>query len=124
MGSLLRASELDVGVHQRRLCGAFPGMLLSRRKKCAVHVNVWWKSRGRRGILVSLDPNIRRKLSADAWPHGRACVAVRHADLVAPAMSEGQMITGETSIGDVLRALHAQWGRGSWRSRVTKTAPC
>lgn len=30
---------------------------------------------------------------------------------MAPTLSEGQMITGETSIGDVLRALHAMGPR-------------
>ena len=37
--------------------------------------------------------------------------AVRHADVVAPTLSEGQMITGETSIGGVLRALHVMGPR-------------
>ena len=76
-----------------------------------MHVNVWWKSRGRRGILVSFDPNIRRELSADAAARARLLWAVRHADVVAPTLSEGQMITGETSIGGVLRALHAMGPR-------------
>ena len=64
-----------------------------------------------KGILVSFDPNIRRELSADAAARARLLWAVRHADVVAPTLSEGQMITGETSIGGVLRALHAMGPR-------------
>ena len=111
VGSLLRASELDAEYISGAYAVHFPGMLLElteeMRGACERLVEIARK----KGILVSFDPNIRRELSADAAARARLLWAVRHADVVAPTLSEGQMITGETSIGGVLRALHAMGPR-------------
>ena len=97
VGSLLRASELDAEYISGAYAVHFPGMLLELTEEM----------RGACERLV----DIRRELSADAAARARLLWAVRHADVVAPTLSEGQMITGETSIGDVLRALHAMGPR-------------
>lgn len=107
VGSLLRASELDAAYIGGAYAVHFPGMLLElteeMRGACQRLVEIARKN----GILVSFDPNIRRELSSDSAALERMLWAVRHADVVAPTLSEGQAITGETTIGGVLRALHA-----------------
>lgn len=111
MGSLLRASELDAEYISGAYAVHFPGMLLELTEEMRGACERLVEIAREKGILVSFDPNIRRELSADAVARARLLWAVRHADVVAPTLSEGQMITGETSIGGVLRALHAMGPR-------------
>ncbi len=111
VGSLLRASELDAEYISGAYAVHFPGMLLELTEEMRGACERLVEIAREKGILVSFDPNIRRELSADAAARARLLWAVRHADVVAPTLSEGQMITGETSIGDVLRALHAMGPR-------------
>lgn len=111
VGSLLRADELDEEYIRGAYAVHFPGMLLElteeMRGACCRLVEI----ARREGIRVSFDPNIRQELTADAAARERMLWAVRSADIVAPTLSEGRMITGETSIGGVLRALHAMGPR-------------
>ena len=111
VGSLLRASELDAEYISGAYAVHFPGMLLELTEEMRGACERLVEIAREKGILVSFDPNIRRELSADAAARARLLWAVRHADVVAPTLSEGQMITGETSIGGVLRALHAMGPR-------------
>ena len=102
VGSLLRASELDAEYISGAYAVHFPGMLLELTEEMRGACERLVEIAREKGILVSFDPNIRRELSADAAARARLLWAVRHADVVAPTLSEGQMITGETSIGGVL----------------------
>ena len=111
VGSLLRASELDAEYISGAYAVHFPGMLLELTEEMRGACERLVEIAREKGILVSFDPNLRRELSADAAARARLLWAVRHADVVAPTLSEGQMITGETSIGGVLRALHAMGPR-------------
>ena len=111
VGSLLSADELDEAYVAGAYAVHFPGMLLEltpqMRGTCERLVEV---ARAK-GVLVSFDPNIRHELSRDSQARERMLWAVRNADIVAPTLSEGQFLTGQTSIGDVLRALHAMGPR-------------
>lgn len=107
VGSVLRPEDLD----EEYIAGAFavhyPGMLLEltpeMRDSCGRMVEIARKN----GVLVSFDPNIRREISSNEDARRRLMQAVRSADIVAPTLEEGRMITGQQSIGSVLRALHA-----------------
>lgn len=111
VGSMLRPDELD----ERYIAGAYavhyPGMLLEltpeMRTSCQRLVEIAKKH----GVLVSFDPNIRREIASNEDARRRLMQAVRSADIVAPTLDEGRMITGETTIGKVLRALHAMGPR-------------
>ena len=110
VGSLLGADDLD----QAGIAGAyavhFPGMLLEltpqMRGACERLVEIARSN----GVLVSFDPNIRQELSGGEALQ-RMLWAVRNADIVAPTLSEGQFLTGETTVGNVLRALHGMGPR-------------
>ena len=107
VGSLLSPEELD----EEYIAGAFavhyPGMLLEltpqMRQSCIRMVEIARKN----GVLVSFDPNIRREIASNAEARERLCQAISTADIVAPTLEEGRMITGKESVGDVLRAIHA-----------------
>lgn len=94
VGSLLRASELDAEYISGAYAVHFPGMLLELTEEMRGACERLVEIAREKGILVSFDPNIRRELSADAAARARLLWAVRHADVVAPTLSEGQMITG------------------------------
>lgn len=111
VGSLLRASELDAEYISGAYAVHFPGMLLELTEEMRGACERLVEIAREKGILVSFDPNIRRELSADAAARRACCGRCAMRDVVAPTLSEGQMITGETSIGDVLRALHAMGPR-------------
>lgn len=111
IGSKLRAEELDESYLASAFAVHFPGMLLElsepMRAVCYKLVEVARRAH----VLVSFDPNIRTELCAADGARERLLWAVRHADIVAPTLEEGRMITGKTEIGDVLRALHAMGPR-------------
>ena len=66
------------------------------------------------GVLVSFDPNIRQELASGSDALRRLQWAMEQADVAAPTLAEGQFLTGETTVGNVLRALH-RMGRAWWR---------
>lgn len=107
VGSLLRPEELDEEYIASAFAVHFPGMLLEltceMRGSCQRLVEIARE----KGVLVSFDPNIRREIAADEDARQRLLWAVRNADIVAPTLEEGRMITGEKTVGNVLRALHA-----------------
>ena len=110
VGSLLRAEELDEAYIAAAYAVHFPGMLLEltpeMRDACGRLIELAKKH----GVLVSFDPNIRQELSGGE-ARRRLMDAVHAADIVAPTLSEGQIITGKQTIGDVLRALHTMGPR-------------
>lgn len=107
VGSLLRPEELDEDYITGAYAVHFPGMLLEltpeMRGSCQRLVEIARQN----GVLVSFDPNIRREIASDEAARQRMLWAISNADIVAPTLEEGLMITGETTIGNVLRALHA-----------------
>ena len=107
VGSVLRPDDLDESYIAGAYAVHYPGMLLElteeMRSSCLRLVEI---ARAH-GVLVSFDPNIRREIASNEEARLRLMDAVRSADIIAPTLEEGRMITGETTIGNVLRALHA-----------------
>lgn len=106
VGSLLNAGELDEEYIGGAYAVHFPGMLLELTPEMRGACERLMELSKKLGVLLSFDPNIRSELSADEEARKRLMRAVCAADIVAPTLKEGQMITGKESIGDVLRALH------------------
>lgn len=106
VGSLLRAEELDESYIAGAYAVHFPGMLLELTQEMRGACEHLMELAKRHGALLSFDPNIRSELSADDGVRTRLIKAVCMADVVAPTLKEGQLITGKQTIGDVLRALH------------------
>ncbi len=106
VGSLLRAEELDEDYIAGAYAVHFPGMLLELTQEMRGACERLMELAKRHGVLLSFDPNIRSELSADDGARARLMKAVCMADVVAPTLKEGQLITGKQTIGDVLRALH------------------
>lgn len=106
VGSLLCAEELDESYIAGAYAVHFPGMLLELTPEMRGACEKLMEYAHKHHVLVSFDPNIRRELAQDAAARQRLMRAVCGADIVAPTLSEGRMITGKESIGDVLRALH------------------
>ena len=111
VGSVLRPEELDEDYIAGAYAVHYPGMLLEltseMRGSCLRMVEIAREH----GVLVSFDPNIRREIASSEDARQRLMDAVRSADIVAPTLDEGRLITGETTIGNVLRALHAMGPR-------------
>lgn len=111
VGSKLRAADLDEAYVASSYIVHFPGMLLElngdMRSACQQLVALAKKHQ----VLVSFDPNIRREIASDEAARQRLLWAVSNADVVAPTLEEGKMITGEQTLGNVLRALHAMGPR-------------
>lgn len=107
VGSLLSPEELDEAYIASAFAVHYPGMLLEltpqMRQSCLRMVEIAHEN----GVLVSFDPNIRREIASNAEARARLCDAMSTADIVAPTLEEGRMITGKESVGDVLRAIHA-----------------
>ncbi len=111
VGSLLRAEELDENYIAAAYAVHFPGMLLELTPQMREACESLMRIAKRHGVLLSFDPNIRSELAADDGARARLMNAVRMADIVAPTLKEGQIITGRQSIGEVLRALHSMGPR-------------
>ncbi len=111
VGSTLSADDLDEAYIAAAFAIHFPGMLLEltpqMRGACQKAVEIARAN----GVLVSFDPNIRRELTSNEAARERLLWAVRNADIVAPTLEEGRIVTGEREIGAVLRALHAMGPR-------------
>lgn len=107
VGSTIAPEELDEAYIAGAFAVHYPGMLLEltpqMRGSCQRMVEIARAN----GVLVSFDPNIRREIASNEEARQRLMAAVRTADIVAPTLEEGRMITGKESIGDVLRDLHA-----------------
>lgn len=107
VGSILSPDELDEAYIAGAYAVHYPGMLLEltpqMRSSCQRLVEIAKANH----VLISFDPNIRREISSNEDARQRLLQAVRSADIVAPTLEEGRIITGETTIGNVLRALHA-----------------
>ena len=107
VGSKLRPENLDEAYIASAYAVHYPGMLLELTEDMRASCQHLVKIAKANGVLVSFDPNIRREIAANEEARQRLMDAIRNADIVAPTLDEGRMVTGETSIGNVLRALHA-----------------
>lgn len=107
VGSLYRAQELDLAYLGEAYALHFPGMLLELSPELRETSLLAARSAKERGVLLSFDPNIRFELGNGSESLARLVSVLQMADVVAPTLVEGRMITGKTSTGDVLRALHA-----------------
>ena len=105
VGSLYRASELDADALDGAFALHFPGMLLDLTPELREASLLAARTAKEKGALLSFDPNIRAELNSRESLE-RMISVIRMADVIAPTLAEGQMITGKTSTGDVLRALH------------------
>ena len=107
VGSKLRPEDLN----EEYIAGAFsvhfPGMLLELTPEMRASCERLVEIAKANGVLVSFDPNIRREIAANEEARQRLLWAIRNSDVIAPTLDEGKMVTGETTIGNVLRALHA-----------------
>jgi len=107
VGSKLRPEDLDESYIAGAYAVHFPGMLLELTPEMRASCEKLIEIAKENGVLVSFDPNIRREIASNESARQRLMQAIRSADIVAPTLEEGRMITGETTIGNVLRALHA-----------------
>lgn len=107
VGSKLRPEDLNEAYISSAYAVHFPGMLLELSPEMRASCEKLVEIANRNGVLVSFDPNIRREISANEDARQRLMWAIRHSDIIAPTLDEGRMVTGETTIGNVLRALHA-----------------
>lgn len=105
VGSLYRASEFDTGCLLDAFALHFPGMLLELSPELREASLFAARAAKEKGVLLSFDPNIRFELSRGESLR-RLVSVVEMADVIAPTLAEGRMITGRDSVGDVLRALH------------------
>lgn len=105
VGSLYRASELDTDALDGAFALHFPGMLLDLTPELREASLFAARTAKEKGALLSFDPNIRAELNSRESLE-RMISVIRMADVIAPTLTEGRMITGKHSTGDVLRALH------------------
>ncbi len=105
VGSLYRAEELDPAALEGAFALHFPGMLLDLSPELREASLFAARAAKERGALLSFDPNIRFELNNKASLE-RMVSVIQMADVIAPTLAEGRLITGRQSVGDVLRALH------------------
>ena len=105
VGSLFRAEELDTEAFDGAYALHFPGMLLDLSPELREASLFAARTAKEKGVLLSFDPNIRTELNRKESME-RMIGVIRMADIIAPTLAEGRMITGKESVGDVLRALH------------------
>lgn len=111
VGSKLRPEDLDEAYIAGAYAVHYPGMLLELTPEMRASCHRLVEIAHKHGILLSFDPNIRREIASNEDALQRLMEAVRNADIITPTLEEGRTITGETSIGNVLRALHAMGPR-------------
>ena len=107
VGSKLRPEDLDAQYIAGAYAVHFPGMLLELTEQMRASCEKLVEIARSNGVLVSFDPNIRREIASNEDARQRLLKSIRNADIVAPTLDEGRLITGEQTIGNVLRALHA-----------------
>ena len=106
VGSLYRTDELDADDLKSAYALHFPGMLLELSPELRETSLFAARAAKEHGVLLSFDPNIRFELSSGE-SLDRLVSVIQMADVIAPTLVEGRIITGKTTVGDVLRALHA-----------------
>ena len=106
VGSLYRRDELDADALKGAFALHFPGMLLDLSPELRETSLFAARAAKEKGALLSFDPNIRVELNGSESLE-RMISVIRMADVIAPTLAEGRIITGKQSTGDVLRALHA-----------------
>lgn len=106
VGSLYRADELDTDDLRNAYALHFPGMLLELSPELRETSLFAARAAKESGVVLSFDPNIRFELSNEESLQ-RLVSVIEIADVIAPTLAEGRLITGKSSAGDVLRALHA-----------------
>lgn len=106
VGSLYRRDELDADALSGAFALHFPGMLLDLSPELRETSLFAARKAKEKGALLSFDPNIRAELRGGESLE-RMISVIRMADIIAPTLVEGRIITGKQSTGDVLRALHA-----------------
>lgn len=111
VGSKLRPEDLDEAYIAGAYAVHFPGMLLELTPEMRASCEKLVEIARANGVLVSFDPNIRREIASDEAARQRLLGIIANSDILAPTLEEGRMVTGETSIGNVLRALHAMGPR-------------
>lgn len=110
VGSLYRPDELAVDALASACALHFPGMLLELSPELRETSLAAARLAKQNGVLLSFDPNIRFDLNRSDSLR-RLVSVIELADVVAPTLTEGRMITGKTATGDILRALHAMGPR-------------
>lgn len=111
VGSTLCAEDLDEQYIASAFAVHFPGMLLELTPQMRGACLRLTEIARAHGVLISFDPNIRREIADNEEARARLLYAVRQADIVAPTLEEGRILTGKRSVGDVLRALHVMGPR-------------
>jgi len=106
VGSLYRKEELNLNDMEGTFALHFPGMLLELSPELRETSLYAAQIAKQSGVLLSFDPNIRFELS-HTESLNRLNAVIQMADIIAPTLVEGRLITGCESTGDVLRALHA-----------------
>lgn len=106
VGSRYAAEELDRSYLASAYALHFPGMLLELSEQMRGASLEAARIVKASGVLLSFDPNIRFEMWQSPAAQARLRQVLAMADVVAPTLEEGRIITGETSIGAVLRALH------------------
>lgn len=107
VGSLLRAEEVPEAAVAGAAIVHFPGMLLELTEEMRGACERLLDLAKRYGARVSFDPNLRRELGRGTNAMDRMLGTLRRADIVAPTLEEGRILTGEKTPGAVIRALHA-----------------
>lgn len=107
VGSRFGADELDYAYLKRAYALHFPGMLLELNERMREASMAAARFAKANGVLFSFDPNIRFEMGQSEAAQKRMRDALCLADVVAPTLDEARFITGEQTVGNVLRALHA-----------------
>ncbi len=110
-GSLYSRDDLDPAYLAGAYALHFPGMLLELTEEMRSASMAAAEIAKENGVLLSFDPNIRFELSNSRAAEERMRKVLAMADVIAPTLAEGRIITGKESVGDVLRALHAMGPR-------------
>lgn len=105
VGSRLRAEEVDETLVSRAFALHFPGMLLELNEAIRGSCLKAAELAKKHGALLSFDPNIRQEMIRDEQAKKRLLDVVRQADIIAPTLDEGRLLTGQDTPGDVARAL-------------------
>ena len=105
VGSRLSAGDVPEKCISEAFAVHFPGMLLelneSMRGACLRAADLTKQY----GVCLSFDPNIRREISRNQEARKRMLDVIHQADIITPTLDEGMQLTGQSTPGDVLRAL-------------------
>lgn len=107
VGSRYGAEDLDRAYIASAFALHFPGMLLELSEPMRDASLEAARIAKEHGVLLSFDPNLRFELGRSPAAEARMMQVLSMADVIAPTLEEGRILTGKRSVGDVLRALHA-----------------